>query len=385
MRIGIFTDTYLPQVSGVATSIDVLRAELVKQGHLVYIFTTSDPKAQPDPFVIRFHSVPFVGFKERRIAFSGAVKAIRLAKKFRLDIVHTQTEFSLGLMGRLVARRLRIPMIHTYHTMYERYLHYIFDGKLIKPKHVKELTRFYCDHTNAVVVPSELTKETLLDYGVKQQIFVVPTGVPIPDLDEVKREKVRQRLGYGSDTLVLLALSRLSQEKNTQAIIEQFPAILATEKKARLCIVGDGPDRPNLEKLVAERHLEPFVQFTGEVSHDQASDYYQMADVYINASDSETQGLTYIEALANNLPVIAKRNEYLEHIVQDRTMGVLFNGTNDLARIASQFITEDLEAAKATKDSRMALRQSISSELFGQKIVEIYRYALLNKEWKKRA
>lgn len=383
MRIGIFTDTYLPQVSGVATSIDVLREELVKQGHVVYIFTTTDPKAKPDPFVIRFRSIPFIGFKERRIAFSGGMKAVRLARRFRLDLVHTQTEFSLGFMGRLVAKHLHIPMIHTYHTMYERYLHYIFDGKVIKPKHVRELTRFYCDHTNAVVVPSELTKATLLSYGVKQQIFVVPTGVPIPDLDANKRRSLRQQLGYDDQSIVLLALSRLSQEKNTQAIIDHFPAILATEGRARLCIVGDGPDRPNLERLTKERHLEDYVQFTGEVRHEKACEYYQMADVYINASDSETQGLTYIEALANNLPVVAKRNDYLESIIKDKTMGVLFQGTNDLARVTAKFITEDLSAAKASMDSRMALRQAISSEVFGQKISQIYEYAIQIQQWKR--
>ena len=143
MKIGLFTDTYFPQVSGVATSIKTLRDELIAQGHQVYIFTTTDPKAKDDDKengIYRFPSIPFVSFTDRRIAIRGAFRAIKIAEKLQLDIVHNQTEFSLGVMGKVVAHHLNIPCLHTYHTMYQDYLHYIANVHILKPKDVGRLS-----------------------------------------------------------------------------------------------------------------------------------------------------------------------------------------------------------------------------------------------------
>ena len=143
MRIGLFTDTYFPQVSGVATSIRTLKTELEKQGHAVFIFTTTDKDVNryEDWQIIRIPSVPFFAFKDRRFAYRGFTKALEIAKQYKLDIIHTQTEFSLGLLGIWIARELKIPVIHTYHTQYEDYVHYIAKGMLIRPSMVKYLVR----------------------------------------------------------------------------------------------------------------------------------------------------------------------------------------------------------------------------------------------------
>ena len=144
MNIGIFTDTYFPQVSGVATSIKTLKDDLERKGNSVYIFTTTDPHVPDDavePNVFRFTSVPFVSFTDRRVAVRGMFHAYHVAKELNLDIVHTQTEFSMGYIGKFVARQLKVPTVHTYHTMYESYLHYIMNGHLLRPYHVKQFTR----------------------------------------------------------------------------------------------------------------------------------------------------------------------------------------------------------------------------------------------------
>ncbi|MDN6596963.1 MAG: glycosyltransferase, partial [Lentilactobacillus parabuchneri] len=136
MNIGIFTDTYFPQVSGVATSIKTLKNELERQGNQVYIFTTTDPHVDKDTYeqnIFRFSSIPFISFTDRRIAVRGLFQAYEIAKELNLDIVHTQTEFSMGMIGKFVAKNLNIPCIHTYHTMYEDYLHYVANGKLLRP------------------------------------------------------------------------------------------------------------------------------------------------------------------------------------------------------------------------------------------------------------
>ena len=150
MRVGLFTDTYFPQVSGVATSIRTLKTELEKLGHTVFIFTTTDKDVNryEDWQIIRIPSVPFFAFKDRRVAYRGFSKALAIAKQYQLDIIHTQTEFSLGLLGVWIGRELRIPVIHTYHTQYEDYVRYIARGMVIRPSMVKYIVRSYMNDWN---------------------------------------------------------------------------------------------------------------------------------------------------------------------------------------------------------------------------------------------
>ena len=158
MRVGLFTDTYLPQISGVATSIKTLKEELEKQGHEVYIFTTTDKhvKRYEDPTIIRLPSVPFISFTDRRIVYRGLFESYKIAKTYKLDIIHTQTEFSLGILGKMVGKALRIPVIHTYHTQYEDYVRYIANGKLIRPSMVKYIVRGFLNDLDGVICPSRI-------------------------------------------------------------------------------------------------------------------------------------------------------------------------------------------------------------------------------------
>ncbi len=195
MNIGLFTDTYFPQVSGVATSIKTLRDQLEKQGHQVYIFTTTDPKVDTNVYernVFRFTSIPFVSFTDRRIAISGFIRATQIAKELNLDIVHTQTEFSLGWMGKFVAKALKIPVIHTYHTMYEDYLHYVANGKLLKPYHVKQMTRAFCYHIDGIVAPSERVQRTIQRYGIQVPTRIIPTGVNLEQYQKDSNPQCRK-------------------------------------------------------------------------------------------------------------------------------------------------------------------------------------------------
>ena len=332
MRIGIFTDTYFPQVSGVATSIRVLKEDLERQGHKVIIFTTTDPKVtEPEENIIRLGSIPFFAFKDRRVAIQGLGKAYRIAKENELDIIHTQTEFSLGLAGKLIAAMLKIPTIHTYHTMYEKYLHYIAKGKVLRPSHVAYISKAFCNQTSGVVAPSQMTKDKLIEYGVLQEVRVIPTGVVVPSQEPDVANALRSELGYSDDEVVLLSLSRLSQEKNIAAVIAALPAIVASKPNVRLCIAGGGPERETLEAQVAELGLTDFVQFVGEIKNEMVYKYYQMADLYVNASESESQGLTYLEALVNRVPVIAKKNDYLSSLITADALGMLFETDADIA------------------------------------------------------
>lgn len=377
MNIGLFTDTYFPQVSGVATSIKTLRDELIAQGHHVYIFTTTDPHAKHDDVengIYRFKSIPFVSFTERRIALTGWVRVLRIAKKLKLDIVHNQTEFSLGLMGKEVAHSLGIPCIHTYHTMYNDYLHYIANGRILKPKDVATLVRLYMKSITGVIAPSERVLDTLLDYGVTAPIRVIPTGVDLRVYSQkaspAQLLALRKKLGYTADTPVLLSLSRLAYEKNIHAVIEAMLDILAKRPQARLLIVGDGPARPTLERQVKEMGLSDVVQFTGVIPNEDVHSYYQMADVLVSASDTETQGLTYIEALASDLPIVVMRSPYTDELIDSPAIGRSFQKRADLVAGVLYYLDHPSTTEEATQ--RQAKLKDISAEVFAKRVVKFY-------------
>ena len=167
MNIGIFTDTYYPQISGVDTSVRVLKKGLAERNHNVFVFTTTDPDVkEPEPDVLRLPSVPFPFYKQRRISVAYPPRLIWRTRKLGLDLIHTQTEFNMGLFGKACSKLLGIPMLHTYHTMYEDYTHLITRNKTFAPKIARKYSRMFCNGAAAVVTPAEKSRQKLISYGV---------------------------------------------------------------------------------------------------------------------------------------------------------------------------------------------------------------------------
>ena len=348
------------------------------EGHEVIIFTTTDPKAdEAEENIIRLTSIPFLSFKDRRVAVKGMNKALKEAKKQNIDIVHTHTEFSLGLTGKFVGYMLQIPTVHTYHTMYEKYLHYIAKGKVVKPRAVKIASRYFCNSTMGIIAPSEQMKEKLASYNIYKEIRVIPTGVKIPERIAGIKTSKRKELGISDSELVLLSLSRLSSEKNLDKLVHAFPEVVEAYPSAKLVFVGDGPMRHELEALVSEMDLTRNVIFVGEVRNEDVSEYYQMADIYINASESETQGLTYLESIVNGCPVIAKRNDYLSGLITEDSLGMLFEEDDKIGKTiiayADFFHSSDVAINQEVWDELM---QEISSKAFAGAVLSYYQTSI---------
>lgn len=390
MRVGLFTDTYFPQVSGVATSIRTLKEELEKEGHEVYIFTTTDKhvKRFEDPTIIRLPSVPFVSFTDRRVVYRGLISSYKIAKEYHLDIIHTQTEFSLGLLGKMVGKALRIPVVHTYHTQYEDYVSYIANGKIIRPSMVKPLLRGYLKDLDGVICPSRIVLNLLEGYEVTIPKRVIPTGIALENYvrEDIKKEDVaalRKELAISDDETILLSLSRVSYEKNIQAIIHQLPAVLSENSRIKLVIVGDGPYLQALKELAVSLGVEDHVVFTGMIAHDQVGLYYKTCDFFISASTSETQGLTYIESLASGKPIIAHGNPYLDDLITDKMFGTLYYAESELSDAIIDAILETPPMNQRLLDEK---RYEISAQHFGKSVYTFYLDTLIsrhNKETKK--
>lgn len=375
MNIGIFTDTYFPQISGVATSIKTLKDDLERKGHSVYIFTTTDPHVDKDviePNVFRLPSVPFVSFTDRRIAISGMFHAVEIAKELELDIIHTQTEFSVGMIGKYVANRLKVPCVHTYHTMYEDYLHYVLNGHLLKPYHVKQMTKMFLSHTSGVIAPSEQVREVLQRYKIKTPISIIPTGVDLSEFTKpVETKKLRASLGIDEDAPVILSLSRIAMEKKIEMTIKAMPKLIKKYPKIKLVIVGGGPDMDEIQEITRSVNMQDHVIFTGEIDHDKVSPYYHMANLFVSSSDTETQGLTCIEAIASGAKVIVRSAPYTDELLKDPAVGVTFNTEEQLVSSVSRYLDHP-----KVFDDRKAQKQilhDISSDTFGNNVLKFYQ------------
>ena len=377
MNIGLYTDTYFPQISGVATSIKTLKDALERQGHNVFIFTTTDPnvkKGTVEPNVFRFGSIPFVSFTDRRIAFRGLFEATKVAKEVNLDIVHTQTEFALGTIGKYVAHQLDIPAIHTYHTMYEDYLHYILNGHLLRPYHVKQFVKSYLKNMDGCIAPSGRVEELLRRYGVQIPIRVIPTGVDIQSMNSDANRDVRKDLGIDADAPVILTLSRIAAEKKINHILNVLPAIIEEIPNVKFVIAGDGPDVKVLQEQIERLTLEDYVIFAGNVDHGDVGNYYRMADIFVSASDTETQGLTYVEALAAGTPCVVYDTDYTENIFDKDIFGRRFNTQQEMQEEIISLLKQ--KRAKIPQEILQNKLQSISSDQFATNVHDFYQYVI---------
>ena len=254
MRIGLFTDTYPPFINGVSTSVYMLKKALEKEGHTVFVVTLNNSSLhyqfEDNDTVIKVPGLP-IGFYDYRVTTVYPVRALNVIRKWKLDVIHSHTEFSVGTFARIIARQYNIPLVHTYHTMYEDYTHYITKGYFnnSSKKIVEYLTQFYCDKTaNELIVPTKKIYDLFKEkYNVDKNIYIIPTGIEIDrffdeNIDSKKLEKLRKKLKLEKDAFNIIYVGRLAEEKNVVLLIDGHKEIVKKNPKANLIIVGDGPD-----------------------------------------------------------------------------------------------------------------------------------------------
>ena len=395
MKIGIFTDAYNPTPSGVVTSINMLEKEMKSRGHEVYVFAPSKSQIKDNQNVYMLKSMPLVVAKQykNRVAAFYSREIAKQIKELNLDIIHTQSEFSLGLFGKIISRKFDIPFIHTYHTMWEDYIHYIIPIKGTRNIYPKRFARTFSKNfvtkAECIITPSKKT-EKYLKYKCKiknKSIYVIPTGI---DIEPLKKENInsddldnlKKSLNINKDDKVLLFLGRVAEEKSIDVILNSMPNVFASVPNAKLLIVGDGPSKLALEELAKKLNIDDKVIFTGVAPRRDVPKYYNIADVFVNASVTETQGLTFIEAMASSTPIVARYAPNLSEFIVSGENGILVKHEKDFANTVISLLNNEQLMQKLAKNGfKTANKYSLKE--FGDKLEYVYSQIIENYKLKK--
>lgn len=387
MRIGLFTDSYPPYINGVATSVYNLREALIKMGHVVYIVTVNDSIVKhvydKEEKILKIPGIP-VGIYNYRLSEIYPISTIKKIKSWNLDVIHSQTEFAIGTFARIFGKQYGIPVVHTYHTMYEDYVHYITKGYFTKPgiKLVEYLTKFYCDKTvTELIVPTKKAYDLFKEkYKVDRNIHIIPTGIEISRFYKENSKiqdiiNLKRKLNINDTDFVILFVGRLAEEKDVEFLLESHEEIIKKHNNAKLLIVGDGPDINKYKELSIKYKIDNNTIFTGKVPWDDMPKYYQIADVFATASRSETQGLTVVEAMAAEIPVVCVDDDSFKIVVIDDLNGKLFKNKKEYVKIIDELIKDNKLLLRLGTQARISA-EPYSSKYFAERVLEVYKKAV---------
>lgn len=391
MRIGIFTETYTPYISGLVTSEIMLKKGLEKLGHEVYVVTANlesfHYEYDEEERVLKVPGIP-TGIYDSRLTAVYPLKAVNKIKSWNLDIIHSQTEFAIGTFARILAYQLDIPLVHTYHTMYEDYIHYITKGYFDKSskKIVEYLTLFYCDKTaTELIVPTKKTYDLFKEkYQVDRNIHIIPTGIElerfyIENIDKKKLASIKRKEKITKDDFIAIFIGRLAQEKNVVFLLDVMKDLVPSLPKLKLLIVGDGPDYDLYKEIIEKDHLENNVIMTGKVAWEEVPYYYHLSDIFLTASHTETQGLTVIEAMASSVVPICIDDESFKNTIIDGLNGRIFNNEKECKEIITELYNDSKLTKKLSNQARIN-SDRFSAKYFAESVLDVYKYAIEHKK-----
>jgi glycosyltransferase involved in cell wall biosynthesis len=302
------SDVYFPRVNGVSTSIETFRRSLEKIGVEVRLVVPKYADEANEPGIIRVAGRSLPGDPEDRLVGWRAMHREVLAAAEDCDLIHVQTPFIAHYAGLKAGRKLGLPVVATYHTLFEEYLqHYapLIPAGWLRGQ-ARAFSRRQCNQLDGIVVPSTAMRDRLNEYGVTTAMHVLPTGIPLERFSGGNRQAFRRQHGILSTRPVALFVGRVAHEKNIEFLLQALLHALKGRPDLLLVIAGEGPAMNDLKQRVKALKLQDSVQFIGYLDRQQAlPDCYASADVFVFASLTETQGLVLLEAMAAGLPVIA--------------------------------------------------------------------------------
>ena len=386
MKIALFSDTYAPEINGVAIHVAALKEGLESLGHEVLVITT-DPK---DNDTFQEHGVLHCpSIKLKRIYGYGLsmpinMKQYQIIKKFNPDVIHIHTEFGIGLFGILVSKMLKRPVIYTLHTIYDDYVYYVVPKPLIKTgqrifyKYIRSLYK----RATVITGPSPKSHEYLINAGLHRNVEIIPNPVDVDrfSIENVSTEdidNVKKTYNIPDDAFVGCIISRVGKEKSIDVLLNYIEKYSKVNKNFRFLIVGDGPAKADLEQQAKKLGINNAVIFTGKIPNNKLLPYYAACDVFLTASLSDTNSISMLEAMSMGLPIIQRNDPINEGQVIENVNGFIFNDENN-------FIEKLNKVYKMTSEERAELKNKVRNSVIhsntknnmAAKIVDVYTHAI---------
>lgn len=382
MKIGLFIDSYHPKINGVITSIDNLRNGLEALGHSVNIITGGPVKRiKESNGLVELPSINFPTWNCRIINYNSRVNLNYLiAKEF--DVLHSNTPFTTGLLANRISKEKNIPNIHTYHTALDKYKDYMLHNFANSGDMAFALVNYvFCgSRIDEVIVPSMSTKDMLESYNINsEKITVIPTGynhtsIRVP---QIELDNIRHNLELSKSDFILLFVGRLAKEKGIDFLLNQQPNLNKNNKNIKLVIVGDGPEAKKLHSMTKSLNINNSVRFTGNIAHKNINAYYQMANLAVTASTTETQGLTIGEALINGLPVCCIDSEAFKTSVIDDYNGTYFASPSEYQRKIITLAAHQEILARWKNVNTKVLKTEVE---YAEAVEKVYQKAIKRRE-----
>lgn len=383
MKIAMMTNSYKPFVAGVPVSIERLSDSLRSQGHEVVVFAPSYDKQKAEPDVVRYRALMRGVAGGFSVPDSLDMEIERRFKEGNFDVIHVHHPMMIGRTALYLSWKYHVPLVFTYHTRYEQYLHYIgLSGlKKIMPGYVRSYTR----HCDMVIAPTPLMKEYLEQIQVGTDIRVLPTGLPEDSFhpDKQRADELRQEL-IGDKKYLFCTVARLAKEKNLDFL---FRCMMLHKDISgddfRLVLIGDGPERKELEKRAVSLDIRNEIVFVGEVPNTEIKNYCHAADLFLFSSLSETQGIVLLESMAAGTPVIALRATGTEDVVMNGINGYM-TGVSERDFVCKLMDILEKKEIDILRQGAYETAQSYRCERIAEEALKAYELAIESRKRKER-
>lgn len=387
LRIGLFTDTYAPQVNGVSISLQLISEGLKKRGHQVTIFAPRFPGYKDDQSnVMRLPSLKYLNNPPIYVAVLGTPRSTWSLTRKHFDVLHAHSPLSVGLLAYLTASTKRLPLIYTYHTSITDYTHYVkFIGGTSVMKYAARW--FSAASTNLgdqIVVPSPKFERLLHEQKVRRNIHVVPNGIDLSSFQTAKNPgSIRKKLGIKPDAPILLTVGRMDPEKRLDFIVDAFVRIAGHNPDVHLVFAGDGSARKSIESQALGTKVKDRIHFLGMVARAELPDVLHDADLFLSASTTEVHPISVIEAIASGLPIVAVKDEAFEGMIENDQNGYMVPlNLETYADTISALLTDREKLTRFGKHSA-ALSEKYSIEGQVKALEKLYMEAIL-QNWRGR-
>lgn len=388
MHIAHFTNTYHPSISGVVRSVSSFRQALSELGHNVFVFTQyAGGYKDVEPFIFRYLSFNLGLPNDFPATIPISPFMDRLIPTLKLEVIHAHHPILLGQVAANKAEELNIPLIFTFHTRYREYSHYFPIPQETFQEFIKEAIDSWikdylkrCDH---VIVPSESMRDILTDvYEFDQHVTVVPTGIDLRPHHAVDRNAVRAGRSW-KDDFIIISVGRLAAEKNWPTLLQAFAEVLSDHSRARLVLIGDGPDRRKLKRLSQQLGIAPRVDFVGKLPFEEVPIHLNAADLFAFASHTETQGLVTLEAMAAGLPVVAVNAAGTRDVVEHERDGLLTKDDSHALAAAMKRMLDDPGVLDFFRQASMRKAGELEVGRQAKKLIEVYEQVIEAKKARK--